>query len=448
MTTSIQGPPQSTSVAQARGPSPGRSRLHLPPSFERAAHNVEAEFQRVIHDPRGEAARAIHGVEHGAQRAIQGVEHGAQRAYQSFHPISGARPTTMPAHKPVFQPVPGYKPDASPKKQGIGNFIYVEPGSISIAVLVASGLMMAFACWMPFYLAVCLLWDVHYRTWVGWGLSVFVVCFSVLMPMAFVGTIYLIMQRGRGSGVRTEETMVLVGATFASLLGVTLCLTSLPMASSAAGTISRLSFGCDLADPVSAMLVYHSQVLHNIRNTPQCQTLGSIKDCDGFKANYYTNYLFKLERDFDCTGLCTLPSPPTQPPASTQTVVAPHPAAGRVPQGDGGGVTHRSFLMQLNSEQNEAWQQKRALVMTNKTMSGSRTTVFSSSQKIPALKLFSDDKTDQRCYPLIADRLQVISTTTGELLFWQGVGLLFVSVGAGATKVIDKILFENKHGHM
>merc|ERR1719321_1545071 len=133
--------------------------------------------------------------------------------------------------------------------------------------------------------------------------------------------------------------MVLVGGTFTALLGVVLCLLAIPMSSSAAGTITQLSFGCDLADSTSAKLVFHSQVLHNIRNSPECSGKGSVKDCVGWKSNKYTEYLHRLENDFDCTGLCTLPAPPVAPPASTVPVVAPHAAAGQVPVGANQGAT-------------------------------------------------------------------------------------------------------------
>lgn len=293
---------------------------------------------------------------------------------------------------------------------------------------------------MPFYLGVFMLWDVHYRMWVTAALPSLAVFVSIFMPVAFVGTIYIILGRGHGSGVRTEETMVLIGATFTSLLGVTLCLLSLPMSTTAAGTVSRLSFGCDLADPVSASLVQYSQVLHNIRNTPECQAMGSVKDCQGWKSNRYTNYLQRIEQDFDCTGLCTLPAPPTAPPAAAAPPkVGLHPNAGEVPQGAGAAATTGP-------------QEKLLLVQRGRALGTSNQTLHTSTQaeaevdtrydKIPALMLYSKERTVQRCYPMIADRLQVISGTTGELLFWQGIGLLFVSVMAGATKVVDKTLFE------
>lgn len=416
--------------------------MQLPPSFERAGQGIQSSFQSA------EAAlvRGFHSV--GAE--VQAVE----------ARVAGAvRPNTAP-HKPNFQPVSGQPAPASSmhmpsmhmpasvkkfEKSVSMNFtaLYIEPGNTALYVMVAAGLMMMFACEMPFYLGVCLLWDAHYRTWVGYAFPLLVVFISIFMPLAFVGAIYVIMQRGHGAGVRSEENMVLVGATFTSLLGILLCLLALPMSTSAAGTVSRLSFGCDLADPISAPLIQYSQVLHNIRNTPECQVKNSIKDCTGYKSNKYVDYLHRLERDFECTGLCTLPAPPTAIPESAQPKVAEHANAGEVPTSGGQGVASGpqkllgvSFLEQQSS---------RALSTSNKTMSGlsTQSRVFTSnSNKIPALMLFTEDRTDQRCYPLIADRLQVISGTTGELLFWQGIGLLFVSVIAGATKVVDKTLFE------
>lgn len=435
---------------------PGRSQtVALPPSFERPAappqtsfsQGVRQEYDRFRQDPGAEARRIVQGAEQEAYQAYQGVRAGVQaieaRTEAAFRPNTApTRPAFVKSATvswdtrtgPVQSRVPA-KPATAPMVS-----LYIEPGSTAIYVMVASALMMTFACWMPFYLGVCMLWDVHYRMWVTWSLPALVVFASVVMPVAFVGTIYIILGRGHGSGVRTEETMVLIGATFASLLGVVLCLLALPMSTSAAGTVSRLSFGCDLADPVSAPLVQYSQVLHNIRNTPECQAMGSVKDCPGWKANKYTEYLARIEQDFDCTGLCTLPAPPTAPPAASTPKVAPHANSGQVPQGQGVAATtgpQDVFLQQHGRSLNTNNQTVNSQLQTE---AEARTTT--SSDAIPALMLYSKDKTDERCYPLIADRLQVISGTTGELLFWQGVGLLFVSVMAGATKVVDKTLFE------
>jgi len=426
------------SAAALRRASPGRSQtMQYPPSFE----------QRV-------------------EQVIQGVEDGARSAYHSvqsgFAPSPSSRPASVgPAQsavKPVYRPQSSADPQIIPSssvavaspaaKTSKFSLFFIEPGSTAMYAMVASGLMMAFACWMPFYLGVGMLWDKHYRMWIGWEHAFLVVMFSFFMPAAFVGCIYLIVAKGHGSGVRTEETMVLVGGTFTSLLGIVLCLLALPMSADSAGTIMQLSFGCDLADSTSAKLVFYSQVLHNIRNSPECQGKGSVKDCQGWKSNKYTEYLHRLENDFDCTGLCTLPAPPTAPPISAAPKVAPHPASGQVPVGNNQGSTTGPQGLFLNQK---SW----ALSKTNRTKDAQSThktemqTQLSTSsedadakQKIPALKLFSKDKTDQRCYPMVADSLQVTSTTAGELLFWQGVGLLFVSVLAGSVKVIDKTLFE------
>lgn len=390
----------------------------------------------------------------------------------SYTGTQSASPVAMPT-RPNFHRAatmaPGYSQGysqetvaASPKAM---KSFYIEPGSTAMYTMAASFLMMGFACWIPFYLGICMLFDKHYRMWIGWEHPALVVFLTFMMPVAFVGCIYVILRKGMpGSGVRSEETMVLVGATFTSLLGVTLCLLALPMSASSASVIQQLSFGCDLADPTSAKMVFYSQVLHNIRGSPECQTQGSVKDCAGFKSNKYTEYLQRLENDFDCTGLCTLPAPPTAAPAQITPEVAPHPHAGKVPTGQNQGATtgpqglllqsrtstrlnQKSLaFFQTNSTKNVKNRQKTA--MQELTSSGQLeqlkefTVLEERGSKIPALKLFSNEKTDQRCYPLVADRLQVTSSTSGELLFWTGVGLLSVSILAGSVKVVDKTLFE------
>lgn len=444
------------SAASLRRTSPGRANtIQLPPSFE----------------------RAVQGVEDAGIAAYRSMQSGVERMERQFAPNSpkagSLRPATQSTvtHKPVFQrastvsgdmapmSAPGGLPPPSkplPSKAGFSNF-FVEPGGTAMYVMTAAAGMMIFACWIPFYLGICLLFDRHYRLWIGWEHPLLVVLFSMFMPVVFVGTIYVILQKGQGSGVRAEETMVLVGATFTSLVGVILCLLAIPMCTDAAATIQQLSFGCDLADPTSAKLVFHSQVLHNMRNSIECQAKGSVKDCAGWKSNKYTDYLQHLENDFDCTGLCTLPAPPTAPAAQAAPVVAAHPAAGKVFDGSTGATTGPQGLL-LNQQGWERSKSNRTKTTLSSHKTGMQTRASITSEYsdakystisedmdasvVPALKLYSQEKTDQRCYPLVADRLQVASSTAGELLFWVGVGLLFVSVVAGSVKVVDKTLFE------
>merc|ERR1719263_1777781 len=45
-----------------------------------------------------------------------------------------------------------------------------------------------------------------------------------------------------------------------------------------------------------------------------------------------------------------------------------------------------------------------------------------------ARKLFAEGRTRMSCYPLIATRLQVLVTTFGGLWYWEGMGLIIISL--------------------
>jgi len=47
---------------------------------------------------------------------------------------------------------------------------------------------------------------------------------------------------------------------------------------------------------------------------------------------------------------------------------------------------------------------------------------------VQARKLFSNGETRMSCYPLIATRLQVLVSTFGGLWYWEGMGLIIISL--------------------
>merc|ERR1719359_1627557 len=107
------------------------------------------------------------------------------------------QPAGPTGYKPNFQPVrqeigkleqkPGQlEQKIEGKMEKVAHQLHIEPGSMLGYVLVAAFLMMAFARWMPFYLAIQMLMDVHFRMWIGISNAVLAVIVCFLMPCFFV----------------------------------------------------------------------------------------------------------------------------------------------------------------------------------------------------------------------------------------------------------------------
>lgn len=296
-----------------------------------------------------------------------------------------------------------------------------EPRRDTTFYLVISGFVMfAFAVALPFTMAIQMLLDEHFVYWFGAMSPVVLLLVCLILPCAFAGTIAALSDNDL-PGIRSEETMVLTGATFASLLGVILALMALPLASQTSGTISGLTFGCDISNPMASNLVQYSKVLHTIRATPECQKKPSVSMCEGYASNKYTEYLRVIEGEFRCTGMCKLPSIPSMYPSLAQEATAT--------------LGHRT-------------NKTRSMLALKSSKSATVSSDSSSIANPPAyqmpksMMLFSRGSTDRICFPMVADRLHVTVGTTGDLLFWQGMGLIIVSIAAGTTKVLDQCFFQ------
>merc|ERR1719454_2035383 len=97
--------------------------------------------------------------------------------------------------------------------------------------------------------------------------------------------------------VQTEQTIMMIANIFITLLGLTLMLISLPLSRQAIDTYNNLMHRCDYSERTHRLYEY-SQVLHNIRATPDCAKLYSVEECDGFQeALPYTSFLKAMETD-------------------------------------------------------------------------------------------------------------------------------------------------------
>lgn len=275
--------------------------------------------------------------------------------------------------------------------------------------------MMLGLCALPIMGALAVLSDANYTFWMGrtWPWLIIGGCISVFVLFAFTmqGLLAWALPENR-----SQFTMAFTWATFAALLGVVLVPISLMANKEALAIAGTVSQGCMTALPQSEMLVDYSQVLYNIRLSPNCTNAGSVTECNGWAANKYTVYLEYLESDFHCGPLC----PENPPPA--RAIVAPGLHNKQQP-------TIKPDIQPppvLGPPIQNALRNSPVLLQASPARTlGVMDTALPHMQ---ATRLFSKGETRMTCYPLIATRLQVLVSTFGGLWFWEGMGLIVISL--------------------
>lgn len=291
--------------------------------------------------------------------------------------------------------------------------------------------MMLGVCALPILGAIAVLSDDNYQFWLGtmWPWLVIGGCVFtfILFGVTMQGLLHYALPE-----YRSQFTMAFTWATFAALLGVILVPLSLMANKEALNIASTISQGCLTAMPQSELLVDYSQVLYNIRLSQNCSGATSVTECNGWAENKYTTYLQYLETEFQCGPLCPESPPPARvvhspslhntPMPTIKPTLPPPPLIGPPLQGataflqaDDSLVSHRS-----NVHRDKASRQ-----LAIPAGSGVMETALPHMQ---AQKLFSEGKTRMTCYPLIATRLQVLVSTFGGLWYWEGMGLIIISL--------------------
>lgn len=385
---------------------------------------------------------------------------------------AGALPSTTPAQpvSAVAVPASRQRPQYQPARTGSMRDVQAPPPTKSttswlprqnvnttgmqIAVVIL--VIYIFAVLLPFSMAVGLLTDQHYKFWFGNGLPLGIVFFAIFMPIVFAVLVYMLALRHHAYA-HSEDTMLLVGVTFAAFLGVFLTLIALPVSANTGATTMQLAYGCDISNAKAANLLSYSTVLHNIRHSPGCSNQSSVTACKGYAENEYTQYLRELEADFGCTGMCTVPTfaPPSQVLLASGTHVQHHPVAvdhgvkrhevGTHDGSSSGGKSKLSFLQESAVQLfNKKAQTPVPRYLTHVAQSGAsfEVSLLQRGQPAPAQMLFSQGTANDACFPLLADNLRVSVGSASDVLFWQGIGLICAAILAGVMKVADQCIFE------
>jgi len=165
---------------------------------------------------------------------------------------------------------------------------------------------------VPMWNACTLMMNFNYAFWIGRDTpsTMILACCTIVFLYGCVSMVFL---RSSDGSVRTFEkalsgpqaqSVMTLATIFISLFGLFLVLTSLSLSSQALTTSQNLLHHCDTSTQTHGLYEY-SQVLQNIRATPECAVKFSVEECEGYEdMPPYTEYLQRMEKDFRCSGFC------------------------------------------------------------------------------------------------------------------------------------------------
>eukprot|EP00927_Polykrikos_kofoidii_P001095 TRINITY_DN1039_c0_g1_i2.p1 TRINITY_DN1039_c0_g1~~TRINITY_DN1039_c0_g1_i2.p1 ORF type:complete len:412 (+),score=65.96 TRINITY_DN1039_c0_g1_i2:150-1238(+) len=175
--------------------------------------------------------------------------------------------------------------------------------SASASFNLGTSIVLILLCYPPILNAFELLYNSNYSFFVGPTIpkTMIVLCTGICV-------LYMVGSRAilslRKIDWRDDVMVATLTISTIALLGVVLMLISLPIARQSGELYNNLMHRCDFNEQ-SHRLVEYSQVLHNIRVTPECAKRISIEDCDGYdEAPPYTTFLKAMEEKFQCSGFC------------------------------------------------------------------------------------------------------------------------------------------------
>jgi len=179
---------------------------------------------------------------------------------------------------------------------------------------------------LPVWNAMALMTDANYVFWIGRRVPIWLAEACVIIFVLYLVTVLTFFRKSTASQ-HNHGNILLLANVFVMLLGMTLMLISLPLQRDTMDAYNSLMYRCESSDMTHRMFEY-SQVLYNIRQSPECQELYSVEECPGYEeAAPFTNFLKAMESDFQCAGFCFRAVPFVAASPAAAPAPAPSPAS-------------------------------------------------------------------------------------------------------------------------
>jgi hypothetical protein len=156
---------------------------------------------------------------------------------------------------------------------------------------------------IPVWNSVVLLKSLAYTYVLGSAIHVEFIVWTGIEVAGFLVVILAIFSWVRPEA-RTGQTFLMTGFVFLTLLGITFMLYGNALWLRAESTMSMVMHNCQFGSHTKP-LYEEAQLLMGIRMQPQCATLESVEQCQGFVESQESNVLKALEREFSCSRFCS-----------------------------------------------------------------------------------------------------------------------------------------------
>lgn len=347
----------------------------------------------------------------------------SQMAWYDGPPGAEGAPEARPREEPVridLQPVK--KKERPPDWKGR----FVTPKNIFVGAGTVLLLMLAM---MPIWNSIILLQDSNYVFWAGRAVPNGIIISCVLIILFYASTVGCFLQPDKNKeAVPIEQTIMMIANIYITLFGLFLMVVSLPLTHQAQLTYTNLIHRCEFSEQTHRLFEY-SQVLQNIRATPECAKLNSVEECEGYEpAAPYTNFLKGMEHNFRCTGFCYQPPPAA---AAAGPAAAPAAAPGPAP------ASLISTKRHLRTEQV-------ALATDGSTMAANSTASHQPwTTPVYPPTLFSEMNFQASCEGVAARDMKNFAGDIAQQTFMQGIYLVLIAVFAGFLKLINFCMPKN-----
>jgi hypothetical protein len=180
-----------------------------------------------------------------------------------------------------------------------------QPASTERVVQATGAIILTLLIFIPVSNAIQILTDTNLSFWLGPALPWTWLMSCVALILLYLVTTQLFFTYAKMEW-RNDATLTYMSRTFLSALAIGLIMQSYPLYEKSGQAAKLLLDECSF-DSHSSSLQKTYEKLRAIRSDQNCVNQHSVRACEGFVANDYTEYLAWVEDEFQCTGMCSVP---------------------------------------------------------------------------------------------------------------------------------------------
>jgi len=327
-------------------------------------------------------------------------------------------------------------------------------------VVITVGLILILMlCTVPIWNALALVNDANYVYWNGRGVPLFIISVCLGTMALYVVMVLLLFQYSDPDLLNTQTTTAIVNI-FLKLLGLLLMLASMPLSRQAHVTFQNLMYNCEHSEMTHRTWEL-SQVLHQMRQKPDCLQHYSVEQCEGYEELYpYTDYLRALEENYFCSGFCYSPVPVMGAPTATAPLstmlgsgpnsppvwhTAPNTEYRNLRQGQPAVLLSKDADHQAGSEQHHERHERETAVKAFEFEHQNMT--LSKSERVYPPTLFSQFNYKLSCEGMAARDVLNFAGEISWQCFYQGMFLVLMAVFVAFVKLLGLCTHANEREH-